>query len=45
MADSTRLTIPGSAFGSEGEGRLRLCHAVSVERIEMALERLGRFVK
>jgi aspartate/methionine/tyrosine aminotransferase len=36
---------PGSAFGPEGEGWLRWCHAVSVEAVEMGLERLGRFLK
>jgi aspartate/methionine/tyrosine aminotransferase len=36
---------PGSAFGPEGEGWLRWCHAVSVDAVEMGLERLGRFLK
>jgi aspartate/methionine/tyrosine aminotransferase len=32
--------LPGTAFGSGGEGYLRLCFANSMERIEMALERI-----
>ena len=36
---------PGSAFGPEGEGWLRWCHAVSVDAVEMGLERMGRFLK
>ncbi len=36
---------PGAAFGPEGQGWLRWCHAVSVDRIEQGLERLGRFLK
>jgi aspartate/methionine/tyrosine aminotransferase len=36
---------PGSAFGPEGEGWLRWCHAVSVDAIEQGLERLGRFLE
>jgi aspartate aminotransferase len=36
---------PGAAFGPEGEGWLRWCHAVSTEAIEQGLERLARFLK
>jgi aspartate/methionine/tyrosine aminotransferase len=35
---------PGSAFGPEGQGWLRWCHAVTPHTIEMGLERLGRFL-
>jgi len=31
---------PGSAFGADGEGYLRLCFAGSLERLEQAIERL-----
>ena len=31
---------PGAAFGAEGEGWLRLCHAVAPEQMALALERL-----
>ncbi len=33
--------LPGTAFGEGGEGYLRLCFANSMERIELALERMG----
>lgn len=34
-------TVPGSAFGSEGEGYLRISYANSTENIEVALERIS----
>ena len=36
--------VPGSAFGPSGEGFIRCCYAASVEDIEEALVRMGRFV-
>lgn len=36
--------IPGSAFGPGGEGFARLCYASSVENIEEAVSRLGKFI-
>lgn len=36
--------VPGSAFGQCGEGHIRCCYAVSMEDIEEALQRMGRFV-
>jgi aminotransferase len=37
--------VPGSAFGPSGEGYLRCCFATSMDRIEIACERMARFVK
>ncbi len=37
--------VPGSAFGPSGEGYLRCCFATSLERIEVATERIAAFVK
>lgn len=37
--------VPGNAFGPSGEGFLRCCFATSLERIEIAMERMERFVK
>jgi aminotransferase len=37
--------VPGDAFGESGEGHVRCCYATSMEEIEEALERMGRFVK
>ena len=36
---------PGVAFGPEGEGWLRLCHAVAPEQMARALERLSPVLK
>ncbi len=37
--------IPGSAFGQCGEGFVRCSYVASLEVIEEALERMGRFVR
>jgi aminotransferase len=37
--------VPGSAFGPSGEGYLRCCFATALDRIETAMERMGRFVE
>lgn len=37
--------VPGNAFGNCGEGHIRCCYAVSVQDIEEALRRIGRFVE
>lgn len=37
--------IPGNAFGDGGEGFVRMCYAASVENIEEAMRRMGRFIK
>ncbi len=37
--------VPGTAFGDCGEGFVRCSYAYSIESIEEALKRIGRFVK
>lgn len=37
--------VPGNAFGTSGEGHVRCCYAVSMEKIEEALARMGRFIE
>ncbi len=37
--------VHGSAFGKHGEGYIRCCYATSLQDIEIALERMGRFIK
>lgn len=37
--------VPGGAFGVSGEGFVRACFATSLEQIQVAAERIGRFVK
>ena len=36
--------VPGSAFGPSGAEHVRACYATSYERLEEAMERIGRFV-
>lgn len=36
--------VPGSAFGSCGEGCVRACYATARDQLEIALERIERFV-
>lgn len=37
--------VPGSAFGSCGEGHVRMCYATSLEDIGEALVRMQRFIR
>ncbi|UDQ97460.1 aminotransferase class I/II-fold pyridoxal phosphate-dependent enzyme [Lentisphaerota bacterium WC36G] len=37
--------VPGTAFGSCGEGFVRCCYAMSLEEIKVATDRIERFVK
>ncbi|MBM3836238.1 MAG: aminotransferase class I/II-fold pyridoxal phosphate-dependent enzyme [Verrucomicrobia bacterium] len=37
--------VPGSAFGPSGEGYVRCCFATALEQIEIAAERMERFVR
>ncbi len=37
--------VPGSAFGSAGEGFVRCAYCTAQEKLEEALERIGRFVE
>ncbi len=36
--------VPGNAFGASGEGYVRCCFATSLDRIQLATERMARFV-
>lgn len=37
--------VPGTAFGEGGEGHIRCSYATSIEKIEIALNRIGQFVE
>ena len=37
--------VPGDAFGPGGEGFVRCCFATALDQIEIAVERMGRFVQ
>ena len=45
VAQEKVACVPGSAFGPSGEGYLRACFATSMEQIQEAVVRLGRFLK
>jgi len=44
MKETNVVTVHGSAFGEMGEGFIRLCYAVSTDRINEALSRLDSFL-
>jgi aspartate/methionine/tyrosine aminotransferase len=44
VAEAGLGLAPGGAFGPEGEGWLRWCHAVAADRLEQGLERLRTFL-
>lgn len=43
--DAAVLVIPGVAFGSRGEGFIRISYAAPVEQITSGIERVGRFLR
>jgi len=44
LVEERVAVVPGSAFGPSGSGHVRMCYATSYERLEEALDRIGRFV-
>lgn len=36
--------VPGNAFGAGGAGHVRCCYATAIDKIEIALKRMGSFV-
>ena len=45
LLDEEKLAlVPGNAFGDSGEGFVRLSYAYSVDTINLALERIGKFM-
>lgn len=45
LAEKNKLAIiPGSAFGAAGEGFVRLSYAASIEKLELAMERLTAYM-
>jgi aspartate/methionine/tyrosine aminotransferase len=43
--DAAVLVIPGIAFGSAGEGFIRISYAASVDQIGTGIERIGRWLR
>ncbi len=44
LEDAGVAVLAGTSFGAEGEGYLRLSYATTIERLELALERMGEFL-
>jgi len=44
LVEEKVAVVPGNAFGECGEGYIRCCYATSLQEIEEALDRIGRFV-
>ncbi len=46
LLDAERVAVvPGDAFGQSGAGFVRACYAVSMQKLEMALERIERYMR
>jgi aminotransferase len=45
VKDAKVTTVPGSSFGSYGEGYIRISYAAAYEQLEEALDRIERSVK
>lgn len=45
LSEQQVAVVPGSAFGSGGEGFVRCSYATAYEKIEIALERMAEFMK
>jgi len=43
--DAAVLVIPGIAFGSNGEGFVRISYAASIEEVSTGIERIGRWLR
>jgi aminotransferase len=39
------VAVPGSSFGKSGKSHLRMCYATSMEKIEIAMDRMDQFSK
>ena len=44
LKEAKVAVVPGSAFGKSGEGFVRLSYATSLEKIKIAVDRIGGFV-
>lgn len=44
LADQKVACVPGSAFGTAGEGFIRVSYAYSIEELKVAIERIRMFV-
>lgn len=45
ISEERVAVVPGDAFGAQGAGYIRCAYATAYDKLEIALERIGRFVK
>jgi aminotransferase len=45
LSEEEIALVPGSAFGESGKAHVRIAYAQSYEKIELALERMYRFMQ
>jgi len=45
LEEESVAAVPGTAFGACGEGFLRCCYATAFDQLEVAMDRLERFVQ
>ena len=45
LKEEKLAVVPGTAFGDCGEGFLRISYAYSIEKLQLAMERIAQFVK
>ena len=45
LCEQKVAAVPGTAFGQGGEGHIRLSYATSLDKIEEAVKRMGRFLE
>ncbi|MBQ2204351.1 MAG: aminotransferase class I/II-fold pyridoxal phosphate-dependent enzyme [Lachnospiraceae bacterium] len=45
LEEQNVAVIPGTAFGDSGEGFLRISYAYSIEKLKLAMEKMGEFIK
>lgn len=45
LKEARVATVPGSTFGSYGEGYIRLSYAAAYEQLEEAMDRIEKTVK
>ena len=43
LTEAKVVTVPGTAFGKNGEGHLRLSFATGIKNVKKAVERIGKF--
>ena len=45
LREKSVAAVPGNAFGACGEGNIRCCYATALDKLNVALDRIGEFVR